>query len=187
MSAEGNLPAAGQGGRGGILVAAAIAAFVVAAAGFAAGWFIGGRRTLMSVEAPSHDAVAYVFEGHCADGLCQSLRVGPTMRDARTVETLVGTAERADEIAWTPDGGRVGFLVNGYQLRLFDAHTGANLGAVSLVEPDGSPPSRIARGVTLSPNGASVTFDDCPRTHSGCRPGMVALRAAPTGGQEIRK
>lgn len=176
MSAEGNLPPARSSGRGGGLVAAAIAAFVVGAAAFAAGWLIGGRRTALSVESPARDAVAYVFEGRCADGLCQSLRVGPNTRDARTVETLQGSAERADEIAWTPDGGRVGFLVNGYQLRLFDAHTGAGLGAVSLVEPDGSPPSRIARGVTFSANGAAVTFDDCPRTHSGCRPGLVALR-----------
>jgi hypothetical protein len=84
--------------------------------------------------------------------------------------------ERADSIAWTPDGGRVAFVLNGYQLRLFDAHTGANLGAASLIEPDGFPTRRIARGVTFSSNGAAVTFDDCPRDHSGCKPGMVALR-----------
>jgi hypothetical protein len=92
------------------------------------------------------------------------------------VETLKGDAETADQIAWTPDGGRVGFLVNGYQLRIFDARTGANLGAVNLIEPDGSPPSRIVRGVTFSNNGAAVTFDECPRTHSGCKPGLVAIK-----------
>jgi hypothetical protein len=176
MSVEGNLPAARPAGRGGGLVAASIAAFVIGVAGFAAGWFIGGRRTVMVVESPARDAVAYVFEGRCADGVCESLRVGPNMRDARTVETLRGGAERADEIAWTPDGGRVGFLVTGYQLRLFDAHTGASLGAVSLIEPDGSPSSRIARGVTFSSNGATVTFDDCPRALPGCRSRFVALR-----------
>ena len=176
MSAEGNLPPARPAGRGGRLVAAAIAAFVVGAAAFAAGWFIGGRRTVMSLESPSRDGVAYVWEARCADGFCESLRAGPNMREARTLETLSGSAERANEIAWTPDGGRVAFLVNGYQLRVFDAHTGASLGAVSLVEPDGAPPSRIARGVTFSSNGASVTFDNCPRTHSGCLPGLVALR-----------
>jgi hypothetical protein len=102
--------------------------------------------------------------------------VGPDTRSARSVETLKGESERADEIAWTPDGGRVGFLVNGYQLRIFDAHTGANLGAVSLIEPDRSPSTRIARGVTFSNNGAAVTFDDCPRAHSGCKAGLVGLR-----------
>ena len=68
------------------------------------------------------------------------------------------------------------FLVNGYQLRLFDAHTGRALGAVSLIQPDGYPTSRLARGVTFSSNGAAVTFDDCPRDHSGCKPSVVALK-----------
>jgi hypothetical protein len=176
MSAEGNLPPARQGQRAGRAVGLAIAAFAVAVIAFSAGWLISGRRTVMTSPAPSRDGVAYIFEARCADGFCQSLMVGPTMRNARSVETLKGNSERADEIAWTPDGGRVGFLVNGYQLRVFDAHTGANLGAVSLIEPDRSPSTRIARGVTFSTNGAAVTFDDCPRTHSGCRPGLVALK-----------
>jgi hypothetical protein len=175
MSAEGNVPAA-RGQRAGRAIVVAIAAFVVAAAGFAAGWLIGGRRTIVTSTSPARDAVAFVFEARCAAGFCEALFVGPNLRAARSVETLSGDAERADQIAWTPDGGRVGFLVNGYQLRVFDAHTGANLGAVTLVEPDGSPSSRIARGVTFSANGAAVTFDDCPRTHSGCRPGLVALK-----------
>ena len=92
------------------------------------------------------------------------------------VESLTGPDEEASEIAWTPDSGRVAFLVNGYQLRVFDAHTGNNLGATSLVQPDGTPPSRIARGVTFSSNGAAVTFDDCPREHSGCRAGFAAIK-----------
>jgi len=126
--------------------------------------------------APSRDAVAYIFEARCASGACQSLMVGSSRASARTVEALKGDSERADQIVWTADGGRVGFVVNGYQLRVFDARTGANLGAVALIEPDGSPSSRIVRGVTFSSNGAAVTFDDCPRAHSGCRPGLVALK-----------
>jgi hypothetical protein len=59
---------------------------------------------------------------------------------------------------------------------LFDARSGANLGALSLIEPDGFPSSRIARGVTFSANGAAVTFDDCPRYQSGCKPAFVAIR-----------
>jgi hypothetical protein len=177
MSTEGNLPASSRGGqRAGLIVAGAIVAFVVAAAAFAAGWLMGGRRTVVSLSSPSRDGIAFVYEGRCANGTCQSLLVGPNSGRARAVETLNGDAERADQIAWTPDGGRVAFLVNGYQLRVFDAHTGANLGAVSLIDPDGSPSSRIARGVTFSSNGAAVTFDDCPRAHSGCRPGLMALK-----------
>jgi WD40 repeat protein len=176
MSAEGNLPSARAGQTFGKAIGLAIGAFVVAAIGFSAGWLIGGRRTVVSSTSPSRDAVAYIFEARCAGGSCQSLMIGPTSRDARTIETLKGDSEKADEIAWTPDGGRVAFLVNGYQLRVFDARTGASLGAVSLIEPDRSPSTRIARGVTFSTNGAAVTFDDCPRAHSGCRPGLVALR-----------
>jgi hypothetical protein len=177
MSAEGNLPASRAGQRTGKTVALAIAAFGIAVSGFAAGWLVGGRRTVMAAESPSHDAVAYVFEARCASGTCQTLMIRPKTGAARSLETLAGSAEHADQIAWTPDGGRVAFVVNGYQLRVFDAHTAANLGAVSLIEPDGFPSTRIARGVTFSTNGAAVTFDDCPRAHSGCRPGLVALKA----------
>ena len=80
-------------------IVVAIAAFVVAAAGFAAGWLIGGRRTVLTSASPTRDAVAFVFEGRCAAGFCQSLYVGPNLRTARSVETLSGAAERADEIA----------------------------------------------------------------------------------------
>jgi hypothetical protein len=176
MSAEGNLPAARPGGRGGAAIAALIVVFVAASVAFAGGWFLGARRTALAALSPARDAVAYVFEARCAAGLCQSLWIGPDMKHAKMAEMLSGPAEQAGEIAWTADGARVGFLVNGYQLRVFDGRSGANLGAVSLVEPDGVPPSRIARGVTFSVNGAAVTFDDCPRAHSGCKPAMVAIK-----------
>jgi hypothetical protein len=178
MSAEGNVPAAPARtrARGGAAVAAAFAAFVIAAAAFAAGWFLGGRRAVMIAESPAHDGVAFVVEGRCAAGLCQSLRIGREIKSAKVVETLSGPSEQADEIAWTADGSRVAFVVNGYQLRLFDARTGKGLGAIAIIDPDGFPSSRIARGVTFSSNGASITFDDCPRDHSGCRPGIVGIK-----------
>ena len=177
MPVEGDLQTTNSSRRAGRAVALAIGAFVIAVASFAAGWLSGGRRTVLAVSSPSRAAIAFVMEARCAQWRCQSLRISANAAGtrARTVETLSGD-ERADEIAWTPDGGRVAFLVNGYQLRVFDAHTGTNLGAASLLDPDGSPPSRIARGVTFSSNGAAVTFDDCPREHSGCRPGLVALK-----------
>jgi hypothetical protein len=174
MSAEGNLPAAGPQ-RTGAAVAAFFVAFILAAVGFAGGWFLGARKTILVSNAPTHDGVAFVFEARCAEGLCQSLRVGVDMQNARVVETL-SAAEQAGEIAWTPDGGRVAFIINGYQLRLFDARTGQNLGAMAIIDPDGFPSSRIARGVTFSSNGTAITFDDCPRDHSGCKPGLVAIK-----------
>ncbi len=177
MSAEGNLPAQGsRGKRGGAIVAAIIAAFVVAIAGFAAGFYLGARRAVTVVESPARDAVAFVLEGRCAAGRCQSLWIGPDTKRAKVVQTLSGQGEQAGEIAWTPDGTRVGFVINGYQLRVFDARTGTGLGAVAIIDPDGFPSSRIARGVTFSNNGAAVTYDDCPRHHSGCKPGMVGIK-----------
>ena len=103
------------------------------------------------------------------------------MKTAKIVATLAGpsesgVSEQADEIAWTQDGGRVAIIINGYQLRLYDARTGAAYGALAIIDPDGFPSSRIARGVTFSANGAAITFDDCPRYHSGCKPGMVAIK-----------
>ena len=183
MSAEGNLPApspssgpASRAKSGGALVPILMSAFVAAAVGFGAGYILGARTIIRLVYASDRSGVAYILNGRCATGICQTLWVGRDIRSARVVESLSGQAEEADEIAWTPDGARVAFIVNGYQLRLFDARSGANLGATTLVEPDASPTSRIARGVTFSNNGAALTFDDCPRDHSGCRPGMVAIK-----------
>ena len=117
-----------------------------------------------------------MLEGRCAADRCQSLWIGPDTKRAKVVQTLTGPGEQAGEIAWTPDGTRVGFVINGYQLRVFDARTGAALGAVAIIDPDGFPSSRVARGVTFSGNGAAITYDDCPRSHSGCKPGMLAIK-----------
>jgi hypothetical protein len=138
---------------------------------------MGARRTLFTAASPDGQLVASVTEARCAQVRCQALRIGGRRGSSTIVEALTGD-EEVTEVAWTPDSSRVAFVVNGYQLRLFDARTGHNLGAVSLVDPDGFPPSRIARGVTFSSNGAAVTFDDCPREHSGCRPGLLAVKLA---------
>ena len=92
------------------------------------------------------------------------------------VQALGGPSEEADEIAWTPDGSKVAFIVNGYQLRMFEAASGKPLGALAIIDPDGFPSSRVARGVTFSSNGAAITYDDCPRDHSGCKPAMLAIK-----------
>jgi WD40 repeat protein len=177
MPVEGNLPSTAARQRGGRLVAAALVAIVIAICAFSAGWMMGARRTLFTTVSPDGKRVAYVTEGRCAEVRCQALRIAdnPGRRSPKTIEALTGD-EEVSEIAWTPDSRRVAFVVNGYQLRVFDAQSGQNLGAVSLIDPDGFPPSRIARGITFSGNGAAVTFDDCPRGHSGCKAGILALK-----------
>ena len=67
-------------------------------------------------------------------------------------------------------------MVNGYQLRIFDGVSHTPINQVNLIDPDGTPSSRVVRGVTFSQNGAAVTFDDCPRGRSGCRSGLKAVR-----------
>ena len=54
------------------------------------------------------------------------------MRHATMPCSSSAPAEQAGEIAWTADGNRVGFMVNGYQLRVFyDAATRKLAGRVA--------------------------------------------------------
>lgn len=123
----------------------------------------------------AHHAAAVRLEP-CGSAWCESLWVGPTPERLRRIVTLPQDSERCTEVAWTRDGKRVAFLINGWQLRLYNAETSAPAGLVDLVPNDRQPTTRIARGVTFSDNGAAVTFDDCPRDRSGCRPGIVGIR-----------
>jgi hypothetical protein len=177
MSAQGNLPATPpRKDRFGAAIAALFAAFIIGIVGFGGGFYLGSRRAVSVLESPSKNAVAYILEGRCAAGRCQSLWIGADTKRAKMVQALGGPSEEAGEIAWTPDGTRVAFVINGYQLRVFEAQSGKALGAVAIIDPDGFPSSRIARGVTFSTNGAAITYDDCPRDHSGCKPGILAIK-----------
>ncbi len=129
-----------------------------------------------SESAPGAAHVADVRVIRCGSEWCESLWMGPNPERATLIATLAQGSERSSEIAWSRDGKRVAFLINGHQLRLYDAQTKAPAGQMDLVPADGTPTTRIARGVTFSDNGAAITFDDCPRDRSGCRPGLVAMR-----------
>ena len=178
MSAERNLPPARARGRGGAAIAALIVVFVAAMVAFAGGWMLRRRaaRVLTAGVARRRRAWPTCFEARCARGLCQSLWIGQrhaARRDGARCSPGRSEQARRDRL----DAGRPAASASSStatSCALFDGRTGANLGAVSLIEPDGIPSSRIARGVTFSANGAAVTFDDCPRAHSGCKPGLVA-------------
>ena len=176
MSAQGSLPAAGSStARHAVnrwTRAAVLLAVVVPGAGACA----RGGPTILSETAPDAAHTALVRMVRCDRDWCQELAVGDRPEVAQVVATLRFGSERCDEIVWSRDGKRVGFLVNGHQLRLFDAHSHAPAGQLDLVPADTTPPTRVARGVTFSDNGAAITFDDCPRDRSGCRPGMVAMK-----------
>jgi hypothetical protein len=125
--------------------------------------------------APGANHVAEVRLVRCAGDWCERLALGPDAGAARPIAVLAPN-ERCSEIAWSPDGRRAGFVINGQQLRLYEAEATTPAGQVDLVPRDGDPPAREARGITFSANGAAITFDDCPRGKSGCRPGILGLR-----------
>ena len=66
------------------------------------------------------------------------------------------------------------FVLDGSEMAIYDAQTAKLAGTVRLLTSEATV-TRVARGVTFSENGRAATFDDCPRTHSGCRAGVVGV------------
>ena len=175
MPAQRSVPAApapmiGTGGRRASRVAGAALVTIAAACASAPDAYVVASET-----APDAAHVALVRLVPCAEHWCQSLWIGTTAASATRVAMLPPDTERCDEIAWSRDGTRAAFLIDGYQLRVYDARTNAPAGLMDLQPRDATPTTRIARGITFSDNGAAITFDDCPRDRSGCRPGLMAL------------
>jgi hypothetical protein len=148
----------------------------VFAAVYLAGKRVGAVQELMAASPSNAQKIALVKKQSCKTGWCETLWLGNTRADVVKISELAAGSEHCDEIAWASDGYRVGFVINGYQLRIFDAMARKLINQVNLIEPDGTPTSRIVRGVTFSQNGAAVTFDECPRGRSGCKSGLVAVR-----------
>ena len=176
MSASRALPPARRktGLTSAFLVAIAIIAAAIVA--YFAGRRAGAVQELMAASPSNAQAIGLVKKQPCATGWCETLWLGKTRADVVKVAELPAGAEHCDEIAWAADGFRVGFVINGYQFRIFDGINRKPVAQVNLIEPDATPSSRIVRGVTFSQNGAAVTFDECPRTGSGCKSGLTAIR-----------
>jgi hypothetical protein len=164
MPADGTLPAA---------CALALACTFVSAAGCTTSRI---ERYGALEWSPDRSHVAFSRDRLCEKGPCESLYVGSTVEAAAALEGLADGQESCGEIAWTRDGKRVAFLVNGRQLRIYETETRKPAGKVNLFEEGEASAGRIARGITFSDNGAAVTFDDCPRDHAGCRSGLVGIR-----------
>jgi hypothetical protein len=130
------------------------------------------RRIAARATAPNGPLVAFVLEQPCAGGFCQSLQLGESESNARQLEAL--DKQTSDEVVWTPDGKRVGFVVDGRELWVYDAQARTLAGRVGLLTVEAAQ-SRRARGITFSETGRAATFDDCPRTQSGCRAGVVGV------------
>ena len=176
MSAERAVPAARRSGGALTTLGLVVLAVAAVAAAYVAGKRAGAVQELMAATPSEAARVAFVKKEPCARGWCETLWIGDTRVNAVRVASLVPASEHCEEIAWAKDGYRVGFLINGYQLRIFDGPSRKQVGQVNLIDPDGTPTSHFVRGVTFSQNGAAVTFDDCPRGRSGCRSGLAAVR-----------
>jgi hypothetical protein len=176
MSAQRPVPAARASNR----ALTALAFIVLAAAAVVAAYFAGRRagavQEIMAAAPSEAKRVALVKKEPCDRGWCETLWIGDTRQNAVRVASLVPASEHCEEVAWAKDGYRVGFVINGYQLRVFDGPSRKQVGQVNLIDPDGTPTSHVVRGVTFSQNGAAVTFDDCPRGRSGCKSGLAAVR-----------
>jgi hypothetical protein len=166
------LPSAGEAPRHrrARLIAAACGLALVVGAGCNHGT---KDYVVRSKTAPDTHHVAVVRLVSCDAGLCESLATGPTADTVQSIVTL--PTERCTEIVWSPDSKRVGFVIDGQQLRFYEAEGHRPAGQVDLVPRDATPPTRLARGITFSDNGAAITFDDCPREKSGCRPAIIGL------------
>ena len=156
-----------------------IVAFVLGAALGAGGLALAQRQAdqrplqVMRAASPDRSRVAVAETRACASPpSCVALRLGASEQEAAVVQSLDG--RRADEIVWTPDGRRVGFVVDANQVMLFDAASGKHAGTVRLLSEDAAQ-TRLARGITFSESGRAMTFDDCPRNHSGCRAAVVGV------------
>jgi hypothetical protein len=157
-----------------------IAAFVVGAAlGAAVALLVTARATDASRRretaralSPDRSRLAAARETRCGEAICLELTLGASEQSA----AVVGSpgSRSCTEIVWTPDGSRVAYIIDGSEMTIYDARTGKLAGMVRLLTAEAAQ-SRLARGVTFSQNGRAATFDDCPRTHSGCRAGVVGV------------
>jgi hypothetical protein len=181
MSAQRAVPSSVSASRSaGALIAALVVGMAIGAV--AMSWYWLSARLTSSpfhraarAASPDGSRVAIAFERECDQLVCGELRVG-LATDETSAKAMIDTYRDStcDEIVWTPDGKRIGFLMTGQQLVIYDAQTLKHLGNVRLLTQEAAA-TRRARGVTFSENGRAVTFDDCPRGHSGCRAGVVGI------------
>lgn len=144
------------------LVAGASLAFLV-------GWAACARRPELRTVSPDGERVAFVRSRVAVDPPAQWLWIGDAESgEAVRVARLAEDQEWCDEIFWSADGRRVGFLIAGLRVRIYDAGSGDLLGEQVLVEADGYPGSREARSVSFTPDGEALRFRECRRGLDSC-------------------
>lgn len=124
------------------------------------------------LDAPSPDGkrIAEVHSRWSIDPPAQSLWLRLS-RESKPVKlaTLTQDVDWCTEIVWSPDSSRVGFLIRGVRLDVYDARNGRLLEKVRLVEPDGGyPGGHEARLVRFLEDGSGVQFRECERGGKRC-------------------
>jgi hypothetical protein len=124
---------------------------------------------LVAQHSPDGSRIAFVGAHPSLDPPSQSLWIGEgSYDDASRVARLAEDAEWCDEIFWSQDGERVGFLISGSRVDVYDAAERSLLARAQLVEPDGYPGSREARWLAFTPDARGLTFRECLRDRDVC-------------------
>lgn len=129
----------------------------------------GCGNVVLDAQSPDGTRRAEVYSRWSIDPPAQSLWLRLS-REAEPVKlaTLAQNLDWCNEIVWSADSSRVGFLIRGSRLDIYNARNGRLLEKITLVEPDGYPGSREARSVRFLKDGTGVQFRECVRGGNRC-------------------
>jgi hypothetical protein len=125
----------------------------------------GFPRVPVSAVSPDGRFVAFVRNHPNLDPYDQSLWLQARGSGAVRVGRVPPDAWSCDRIVWSADSRRVAFVIAEAIVQVFDARTGARVfsGFVGRRSWD-TPPRFVLRDVSLSHDGARVTFRECEKT-----------------------
>ena len=128
-----------------------------------------GNNVLFDLPSPDGKRIAEVHSHLSLYPPAQSLwrRLSPES-EPRKLAHLEHDVDWCNEIIWSPDSARVGFLIRGVRLDVYDASKGDMLESMILIEQDGYPGSREARLVRFLEDGSGVQFRECVRGGNRC-------------------
>jgi hypothetical protein len=128
-----------------------------------------GDNVLFDLPSPDGQRIAEVHSHLSIDPPAQSLWLRLSREsEPRILRRLERDLDWCNEIIWSPDSSRVGFLIRGVRLEVYDAAKGDMLEAMLLIEPDGYPGNREARLVRFLKDGSGVQFRECVRGGNRC-------------------
>ncbi|HEV2844412.1 MAG TPA: hypothetical protein VG477_06180 [Thermoanaerobaculia bacterium] len=128
-----------------------------------------GDNVLFDLPSPDGRRTAEVHSHLSINPPAQSLWLRLSREsEPRILNHLEHDTDWCNEIIWSPDSSRVGFLIRGVRLDVYDAAKGDLLESMPLIEPDGYPGTREARSVRFLEDGSGVQFRECVRGGNRC-------------------